>query len=93
MLRWITLAIAVVALTAAATFLLAYAPEPELNSPTPVNLTQGPQPKVEVEGKRLHDFGTMPKHTKSVHTWKIKNVGEADLNIWLESTTCSCTVA
>jgi Protein of unknown function (DUF1573) len=93
MLRWITLAVSVVVATALATFLLAYAPDPVETTATPVNLTKGPKPKVEIEGKRLYDFGTMTKQTKSSHTWVVKNVGEADLHVWLEKTTCSCTIA
>ena len=53
----------------------------------------GPQPKVEVPEPLTHEFGTMPQLTDGTHTWEFKNVGDADLELWMESSTCSCTVA
>ncbi len=35
----------------------------------------------------------MPKRTEGAHSWEIKNVGEGPLELWLEETSCSCTVA
>src|SRR5262249_3199705 len=37
--------------------------------------------------------GTMPKHAKSAHTWEVKNVGPGPLLVWLEESSCSCTIA
>ena len=58
-----------------------------------VNAAKGPQPKVEIASPLIYDFGTMSQHRKNSHVWEIKNAGEADLEIWLEESTCSCTIA
>ena len=31
--------------------------------------------------------------SKGSHTWEFKNIGEGPLEVWLEQTSCSCTVA
>ena len=63
--------------------------------PTPlaVNESKGPQPKVEIAGPLFYDFGKMSQFRKSSHVWEVKNVGDADLEMWMESSTCSCTIA
>jgi hypothetical protein len=94
MLRWIVLAVVVIALTAGATFLSVYAPDSSETVAVPaVVTTTGPQPKVEVPGPLVHEFGTMPQLTTAQHTWEFKNLGNADLELWFLSSTCSCTVA
>ena len=35
----------------------------------------------------------MPQLSTGTHAWLFKNVGDADLELWFESSTCSCTVA
>ena len=35
----------------------------------------------------------MPQLTTGKHAWEVKNLGDADLELWLESSTCSCTIA
>jgi len=95
MLRWILLlCVVVVGLTAAATYVIQNVPDSDSSTRYAVNERTGPQPKVEIGQPLMHEFGTMSQETKATHSWKIKNVGEADLNLWLEgNTTCSCTVA
>jgi hypothetical protein len=93
MLRWIILAVIVVILTASATFLSLYLNDPETAPKYSARTPTGPQPKVEIDEALLFDFGTMSQLTTGKHTWKIKNVGEGDLELWMESSTCSCTIA
>ncbi len=94
MTRWIGLACALIVLTGAATFVYQVLPEPvpeptiELHRPS-----EGPPPKLEVIGEKFHEFGSMAVNTKGSHTWQFKNVGVGPLNVWLDSTSCSCTVA
>jgi Protein of unknown function (DUF1573) len=93
MLRWIVLAVVVVALTGLATFLSVNAPADYAKvAPAPI-VTKGPHPIVEVVEPLIHEFGTMAQLTTGTHTWEFKNQGDADLELWFESSTCSCTVA
>jgi Protein of unknown function (DUF1573) len=95
MTRWIGLACALIVLTGATTFLYQMLPEPvpepkiEFRSRT----TSGPPPKLEVIGQKVHDFGTLAVNTKGSHTWQFKNVGQGNLEVWVEHTSCSCTIA
>ncbi len=57
------------------------------------NEATGPRPMVEISDKLVHDFGTMPQQDKGTHEWDVKNAGDADLELWMESSTCSCTIA
>ncbi len=95
MSRWIFLAVAVIVLTAVATFLTQYVGQDSIETPHPVaSESTGPQPKVEIDQNLVHEFGVMSQQKKDTHTWKIKNTGQGDLELWLEGkTTCSCTVA
>jgi Protein of unknown function (DUF1573) len=93
MLRWIILAVIVVILTASATFLSLYLNDPETAPKYSARTAKGPQPKVEIDDPLLFDFGAMPQQSTGTHSWKIKNVGEGDLELWMESSTCSCTIA
>jgi len=94
MLRWIVLALVVVALTGLATFLSVYAPDSSETLAVPaVVVTTGPQPKVEVPEPLVYEFGTMPQLSTGQHTWEFKNRGQANLELWFLSSTCSCTVA
>ena len=91
MLRLISLAAVVVA-WCAATFMSLNATvlEPRgFRHSTP----SGPLPKVEVPGPLTYEFGTMSQLTTGKHAWEFKNLGDADLELWFESSTCSCTVA
>ena len=93
MLRWIILAVVVVVMVAGATFVSLNATLMETTAlPAPPPPT-GPQPKVEVSEPLTYEFGVMAQLSDGEHTWEIKNVGDADLVIWLDGTTCSCTTA
>ncbi len=53
----------------------------------------GPPPKLELVEASSYQFGTIPVGGKRTHAWSFRNTGEGPLDIWLEDTTCSCTVA
>jgi hypothetical protein len=94
MLRWVILVVAVVSLTAAATFVVQYLPDPEDTSKVAVATATGPQPKLKLDEDPTYDFGKLAQHDGGSHTWLVKNEGEADLDIWLVGKpTCSCTIA
>ncbi|HZW29291.1 MAG TPA: DUF1573 domain-containing protein [Isosphaeraceae bacterium] len=94
MVRWVILAVAVVGLTALATFTVAYLPDSESGALVPAATPKGPQPKVELDQPLVYEFGKMSQHSIGKHTWKVKNVGEAELQLWMEGKpTCSCTIA
>ncbi len=93
MLRWVILAVTVVGLTAATTLIVQYMPEPS-ESNVPAAIPTGPQPRVVIDEDVMYDFGTMAQHDEGAHTWVIKNIGEADLDVWIVGKpTCSCTIA
>ena len=93
MLRWIILAVVVIIMVAGATFVSLNAPTMEATALPAAPPPTGPQPKVEVSEPLTYEFGTMAQLSDGEHTWEIKNVGDADLVIWLDGTTCSCTTA
>ena len=93
MLRWIVLVVVVVIMVAGATFvsLNATIMEPTALPAAPAHA--GPSAKVEVPEPLIYEFGAMPQLSTGTHAWLFKNVGDADLELWFESSTCSCTVA
>ncbi len=94
MTRWIILIVAVIVLTAAATFMAQDATNSEAGpNPLAVNSRKGPQPKLEIGQPLVYDFGSMSRMRKGAHTWEIKNSGEGELEMWMESSSCSCTIA
>jgi hypothetical protein len=94
MLRWIYLSLVVVALAALATFAMQYRSISGNNGYLPVRTkTEGPTPKVELEGNPTHDFGTMSVQKTGNHSWVVSNKGQADLDLWMISSTCMCTFA
>jgi hypothetical protein len=94
MLRWIYLSLVVVALAALATFALQYRSISGNNGYLPVRArSEGPTPKVELEGNPTHDFGTMSVQKTGNHSWVVSNKGQADLDLWMISSTCMCTFA
>jgi len=95
MLRWIVLAVVVVALTAAATFVVQYVPDSGADPSFPVaEATAGPHSKVEITDPLTYEFGVMSQHDGGKHAWQIKNAGEAKLELWLDGKpTCHCTIA
>src|ERR1700730_16438707 len=99
MMRWLLLAVLVVALTAGATVALQLLPRgtaadkgPSFPS-SPVAEKTGPSGIAEVEGDLTHDFGTMAQYSTGKKTWAIKNVGEGPLRLIKGTSTCSCTIA
>ena len=96
MMRWISLALIAVLATVAVSIAVLYEPDssrvpsPSAARPAP---STGLPPKLELVGQAVYNFGTMPKHAKSAHTWVVKNTGPGPLLVWLEESSCSCTVA
>ena len=94
MKRWIVLIVSVIGLTAGAAFFAQNTTNTELEPYGHVAADpSGPQPRVEIKGPLVHEFGQMSQFRKSSHIWEIKNVGDKDLELWLEGSTCSCTIA
>lgn len=94
MLRWVILAVAVVALAAIATVAVQFVPSSEQGWNLPVaSANTGPKPKAEVDKELTYEFGEMPQHSKGQRTWTITNAGEGDLELWKGTSTCMCTIA
>jgi Protein of unknown function (DUF1573) len=94
MLRWVVLAVVVVVLTTAATLVVQFAPSSSEQWKLPVAPAKaGPAPKVEVIGELTHEFGEMPQESTGKKSWTVKNVGEGELELWMENSTCMCTFA
>jgi hypothetical protein len=93
MLRWITLAVVVVALVGAATFMSLNTTTANLKALPPPPPPTGPSALFVLVEPATFEFGTMSQHSSGKHTWEIKNAGAVDLALTLGSTTCSCTVA
>ncbi len=49
------------------------------------------KPKLEVENGEAFDFGSMERFATMQHTFKIKNIGQAPLEVHSRRTTCKCT--
>lgn len=93
MLRWVILSVVVVVLTAAATLLANLGPAKKTEGLFRVSTKDGPQPKAVVDGPTTYEFGKMSQRSTGKHSWTLRNEGQADLKIWMEGTTCKCTVA
>jgi len=94
MLRWVILAVAVVALAAIATVAVQFVPSSEQGWNLPVaSADTGPSPKAEVDHELTYEFGEMPQQATGRRTWTITNAGDADLKLWKGSSTCMCTIA
>ncbi len=93
MTRWLGLACILIVATGAVAFVFQMSTEP-IPEPTiePHPRNEGPPPKLEVVGPTHYEFGTQLAKTKGSHTWEFKNVGEGPLDVWMEETSCSCTV-
>ena len=98
MKRWILLIFLVVGLSGAVTLLMQYV-QVEVTDEEPILISgKGANPSTP-SGKAVlfepvkFNFGTMPQRATGKHTWKIKNEGPGDLEIWMKSSTCSCTLA
>jgi hypothetical protein len=73
----------------------------EIGSGFPVNVPAGnsiapfsPEkaPKAEIINGTLHDFGTMQRRSKKSHTFIIRNIGQSELDLKVEGSTCKCTI-
>jgi len=93
MVRWIILACVVVVLTVVGTLAVMYSPDASIEPAFELHKAEGPPPKLELVGPPEFNFGTMPKRSDGAHSWEVKNVGAGVLDLWLEETSCSCTVA
>jgi hypothetical protein len=95
MIRWISLACALIVLTGAAMFVYQMIPDavPESTIELHGRKDSGPPPRLEVVGDRVYNFGNMVLDAQGSHTWEFKNTGEGPMEVWLEQTSCSCTVA
>jgi hypothetical protein len=94
MLRWIILSVVVVVLAATATVIVqsgAYT-SPSWDLPAR-SAKSGPLPRAEVEGPLTHEFGMMSVQKTGTHNWKVTNRGEGDLELFMISSTCMCTIA
>jgi hypothetical protein len=106
MKRWLLLIVLVVGLSAAGTVAVQYVPEvsPEQGSgDVEVPLIRGANPRAEKGlkpkatitsgGPTTYQFDTMPQNVTGKHVWTVKNQGQGDLVLHMESSTCSCTIA
>jgi len=93
MVRWLILAVVVIALTAIATLVANFMPATNPAGAFKISSKEGPAPKVVVEGNSSFDFGTMSQKTTGTHSWTVRNEGNADLELWMLSSTCACTIA
>ena len=51
------------------------------------------RPKIEFVNGQDYDFGSMERYSKKRHTFLIKNVGDAPLDLEVRRTTCKCTIS
>lgn len=95
MVRWIVLAVLVIAVTATATVVVQTVPVDTSvgSTPFPVADKNGPRPKAVVDGDMTYHFGQKAQQTTFEKDWVIRNAGDADLKLTLEAPPCSCTVA
>jgi hypothetical protein len=97
MTRWILLVLLLVGLSAAGTVFVQWwelrgDAEPEKPRMRAVSGDK-PRPRAVVDGDLTYEFGTLPQRTTSKHTWIVHNTGNADLELSMLSSTCSCTLA
>ena len=96
MMRWIVLAVLVVALSAAATVIVQVVPLSGSDSPRGVPFPApepGKRPLATVDQDLKYNFGTMRHKDKGHRKWTFRNKGEGDLLLTMVSSTCKCTVA
>lgn len=91
--RWISLTCALIVLIGAAMCAFYMIPEPVADTSIPLHPRDTPLGRVDFGEDRFHNFGSQVLDSKGSHTWQFKNVGPGMLEVWLEDTTCSCTVA
>jgi hypothetical protein len=86
--------VVVVALAAAATFLVQSRTYTNPTWDLPARpIKTGPLPKAEVYGPLTHEFGMMSVQKTGTHDWKVTNKGDGELELYMISSTCMCTIA
>jgi hypothetical protein len=97
MKSWIILAITAVAITAVVTIAVPFLSadnslprSPEF--PAPIK-TDGPSPKLVIDGPLTFDFGTLGQQTQRSHQWTFRNEGTSVLQVRGSTVTCSCTTS
>lgn len=98
MKRWILLVLLLVGSSAAGTLLVQWwssgeAGDSQLAFHKTAAALTGNEPRCVVDGKLDHNFGTLPQRTTGKHAWVVHNTGKSDLELWMISSTCSCTLA
>ncbi|MFO0953912.1 MAG: DUF1573 domain-containing protein [Isosphaeraceae bacterium] len=99
MKRWILLIVVVVGLSAAGTVAVQILPglgakPTDLPISASASSTKsGFLPKAVLVGENIYEFGTLPQRTTGKHAFTVKNEGKGDLELWMISSTCSCTLA
>lgn len=102
MMRWIILAVLVVAISATATLVVQSLPaSPSVGGPSelipaPLKVTDGakpsgPPPHAVVEGDLTYQFGTKAQRETFTKDWVVRNEGKGDLVLTLANKECSCT--
>jgi hypothetical protein len=104
-MRWVVLAILIVLLASGAMLAVQYMPEgglpikaatyPAGDAGSSAEQVKGGKGKARavLNEAGTFDFGTMPQEATGSHTWVVKNEGQGDLDLWIISSTCSCTLA
>lgn len=93
MVRWIILAVLVVAVSATVPLAVSYLPA-DVSGPVPASRpeeSEGPPPKVLVEGEPTFNFGMMSEQDEGVETWLVRNEGEGPLRLRFIEKPCTCT--
>ncbi|MGE3821875.1 MAG: DUF1573 domain-containing protein [Isosphaeraceae bacterium] len=102
MKRWILLTVLIVGLSAAGTVAVQFMPEPgmpgalgeaPISGGTGSSAPSGARPKAVLVGDPTFEFGRAPQFRTDSHSWTVKNEGDADLELTMLSSTCSCTLA
>ncbi len=93
MIRWISLICVLLVAAGGAAFVYQTLPEPVPDPTLVLHGRESPAGKVEIPGSVAFNFGTLPLEGSGSHTWEFKNVGQGELEVWLEESSCSCTVA
>lgn len=103
MKRWILLTVLIVGLSAAGTVAVQYMPEPGMpgslgeapisSGSSSSTAPSGGRAKAVLVGEPTFAFGKAPQFKTDSHSWTVKNEGNADLELSMLSSTCSCTLA
>ncbi|MGN6544415.1 MAG: DUF1573 domain-containing protein [Aureliella sp.] len=54
--------------------------------------SETPEPRAEVVGGTIYDFGTMQQGSSKSHTFVFRNIGTAPLDLKVGATSCRCTI-